>query len=87
MSRWLLIAGDFTPLGGMDRANHALASSLAAAAGREVHLVAHRVWPDLAAQRASSCTACGVRSDRTWSARRSWRPRGSGGRRRSPAAR
>ena len=47
MSRWLLIAGDFTPLGGMDRANYALASSLAAAPGAEVHLVAHRVWPDL----------------------------------------
>ena len=47
MSRWLLIAGDFTPLGGMDRANYALASSLAAAPGADVHLVAHRVWPDL----------------------------------------
>lgn len=53
MSRWLLIAGDFTPLGGMDRANHALASNLAAAPGAEVHLVAHQVWPDLA-------RACGV---------------------------
>jgi glycosyltransferase involved in cell wall biosynthesis len=52
MSRWLLIAGDFTPLGGMDRANHALASSLAAAPGAEVHLVAHQVWPDLARARA-----------------------------------
>jgi glycosyltransferase involved in cell wall biosynthesis len=49
MNRWLLIAGDFTPLGGMDRANHALASSLASH-GAEVHLVAHRVWPDLARQ-------------------------------------
>jgi glycosyltransferase involved in cell wall biosynthesis len=48
MNRWLLIAGDFTPLGGMDRANHALASSLAARPGAEVHLVAHRVWDDLA---------------------------------------
>jgi glycosyltransferase involved in cell wall biosynthesis len=47
MNRWMLIAGDFTPLGGMDRANYALASSLAAPAGAEVHLVAHRVWPDL----------------------------------------
>jgi glycosyltransferase involved in cell wall biosynthesis len=52
MSRWLLIAGDFTPLGGMDRANYALASSLAAAPGAEVHLVAHRVWPDLERERA-----------------------------------
>ena len=48
MTRWAVAAGDFTPLGGMDRANHALARFLAAA-GREVHLVAHRVWPDLAA--------------------------------------
>lgn len=47
MRRWVLIAGDFTPLGGMDRANHALASALAAAPGADVHLVAHRVWPDL----------------------------------------
>lgn len=52
MNRWLLISGDFTPLGGMDRANHALASSLAARPGADVHLVAHRVWPDLE-QRAS----------------------------------
>ncbi|MEO8076518.1 MAG: glycosyltransferase family 4 protein [Acidobacteriota bacterium] len=51
MNRWLLIAGDFTPLGGMDRANHALASSLAAAPGAEVHLVAHRVWRDLEQQK------------------------------------
>src|SRR6266566_784887 len=44
-SRWLLIAGDFTPLGGMDAANHALASYLARE--RDVHLVTHRAWPDL----------------------------------------
>jgi len=25
MNRWMLAAGDFTTLGGMDRANHALA--------------------------------------------------------------
>jgi glycosyltransferase involved in cell wall biosynthesis len=31
----------------MDRANHALARYLAAS-GRDVHLIAHRVWPDLA---------------------------------------
>lgn len=48
MKEWLLIAGDFTPLGGMDRANHALASALAGRPGRLVRLVAHRVWPDLA---------------------------------------
>ena len=48
MKPWVLIAGDFTPLGGMDRANHALAASLAASGDAEVHLVGHRVWPDLA---------------------------------------
>jgi glycosyltransferase involved in cell wall biosynthesis len=49
MPPWLLVAGDFTPLGGMDRANHALASYLARRADAEVHLVAHRAWDDLAA--------------------------------------
>lgn len=48
MSAWLLATGDFTTLGGMDRANHALASYLARH-GRPVHLVAHRVAPDLSA--------------------------------------
>jgi glycosyltransferase involved in cell wall biosynthesis len=43
---WLLIAGDFTPLGGMDRANHALARGLAAR-GHRVSLVTHRAWDDL----------------------------------------
>jgi glycosyltransferase involved in cell wall biosynthesis len=47
MTRWALAAGDFTPQGGMDRANHALARYLAMS-GRDVHLIAHRVWPDLA---------------------------------------
>jgi glycosyltransferase involved in cell wall biosynthesis len=47
MTPWALAAGDFTPHGGMDRANHALAKYLALS-GRDVHLVAHRVWPDLA---------------------------------------
>lgn len=47
MTRWAIATGDFTPLGGMDRANHALARFLALS-GRDVHLVAHRVWPDLA---------------------------------------
>jgi glycosyltransferase involved in cell wall biosynthesis len=39
------VAGDFTPFGGMDAANHALARYLAARG--EVHLVTHRAWPDL----------------------------------------
>ena len=46
MTRWLIVAGDFTPLGGMDAANHALAGYLAARG--DVHLVTHRAWPDLA---------------------------------------
>jgi glycosyltransferase involved in cell wall biosynthesis len=45
---WLIVAGDFTPLGGMDVANHALAKHLAAV-GAEVHLVTHRAWDDLTA--------------------------------------
>ena len=47
MTRWVVATGDFTTLGGMDRANHALAAWLARS-GRETHLVAHRVSPDLA---------------------------------------
>lgn len=47
MTPWLIVAGDLTPLGGMDVANHALARHLAAG-GAEVHLVTHRAWPDLA---------------------------------------
>lgn len=43
---WLIVTGDFSPTGGMDRANHALASFLLRA-GEEVHLVAHRVSDDL----------------------------------------
>ena len=46
MRPWLLVAGDFTPFGGMDAANHALARYLGAR--RDVHLVAHRVAPDVA---------------------------------------
>ena len=46
MTRWAIASGDFTPLGGMDRANYALAGYLART-GRDVHLVAHRAWPDL----------------------------------------
>ncbi len=52
MSEWLLIAGDFTPLGGMDRANHALAMYLSGCPDTRVDLVSHRVWPDLATQSA-----------------------------------
>jgi glycosyltransferase involved in cell wall biosynthesis len=44
---WLIVAGDLTPLGGMDAANHALARYLAPR--DEIHLVTHRAWPDLAA--------------------------------------
>jgi len=44
---WLLVAGDFTPLGGMDIANYELARHLASRA--DVHLVTHRAWPDLCA--------------------------------------
>jgi glycosyltransferase involved in cell wall biosynthesis len=47
MRTWLLVSGDFTPHGGMDMANFALARHLARAA--KVHLVAHDVSPDLAA--------------------------------------
>lgn len=45
---WLVVAGDFVRTGGMDAANHALASYLARA-GRETRLVAHRVDPALRA--------------------------------------
>lgn len=46
MTPWLLVAGDLTPLGGMDAANHALARHLAMR-GDELHVVTHRAWPDL----------------------------------------
>ena len=49
MKPWLVVAGDFTPLGGMDVANLALARHLAER-GHEVHVVAHRVWTDLEQQ-------------------------------------
>src|SRR5258708_29327927 len=47
MTPWALAAGDFTPQGGMDRANHALARYLAMS-GRDGPLVAHPGWPALA---------------------------------------
>jgi glycosyltransferase involved in cell wall biosynthesis len=50
MTEWLVATGDFTVLGGMDRANYALANHLAAR-GERVHLVAHRVAADLAGRR------------------------------------
>jgi glycosyltransferase involved in cell wall biosynthesis len=50
MTPWLLATGDFTTFGGMDRANHALALYLAQHQ-RPVHLVAHRVSPEIAASR------------------------------------
>lgn len=43
----MIVAGDFVRTGGMDAANHALASYLARH-GNETHLVAHRVADDLA---------------------------------------
>jgi glycosyltransferase involved in cell wall biosynthesis len=46
MRPYLLVSGDFTTHGGMDRANHALATYLAER-GHEVHLVAHRAADDL----------------------------------------
>ena len=48
MTTWLIAAGDFVTHGGMDAANHGLARYLASRAGDEIHLVAHRVAPDLA---------------------------------------
>lgn len=53
MTSWLLVAGDFTPLGGMDRANHALAAFLCAQPDTRVHLVTHRAWPDLESRTAA----------------------------------
>ena len=47
MATCLLVSGDFVRTGGMDMANYALASYLARA-GVSVHLVAHRVAPELA---------------------------------------
>src|SRR5262245_54197095 len=39
MTTWLLVSGDFTPLGGMDRANHALAKYIGARHNADIHLV------------------------------------------------
>lgn len=50
MTSWLLASGDFVPVGGMDTANHAFASFLARRDAADVHLVAHRVAPELASR-------------------------------------
>jgi glycosyltransferase involved in cell wall biosynthesis len=47
VTTWLVAAGDFVTHGGMDAANHGLARYLASRDGDDVHLVAHRVAPDL----------------------------------------
>ena len=49
MTTWLIAAGDFVTQGGMDAANHGLAQYLSGREDFEVHLVAHRVAADLAA--------------------------------------
>ncbi len=48
MKSYLVVTGDFVRTGGMDRANFALADYLARQ-GEQVHLVAHRVAPELLA--------------------------------------
>src|SRR5947209_6234857 len=45
---WLIVAGDFSPSGGMDKANYQLAWHLAEGSRVPVHLVAHRVAEPLA---------------------------------------
>lgn len=50
MKSYLLVTGDFVKTGGMDRANFALADYLARQ-GVDLHLVAHRVAPELVSQK------------------------------------
>ena len=50
MTPYTIVTGDFVSTGGMDAANFHLAEYVASA-GREVHLVAHRVAPELQAMR------------------------------------
>jgi glycosyltransferase involved in cell wall biosynthesis len=50
MTSWLLVSGDIAPPGGMDRANYELAAALAARPRSRLHLVAHRVAPELASR-------------------------------------
>ena len=47
MIPWLLVSGDFSPAGGMDRANLALATYLADDPDVELHLVTHRAASEL----------------------------------------
>ena len=47
MIPWLLVSGDFSRAGGMDRANLALATHLADDPDVELHLVTHRAAPEL----------------------------------------
>lgn len=47
MSVYLLVSGDFTPWGGMDRANYELAWYLAEHVGADVHLVSYNVTAPL----------------------------------------
>lgn len=54
---WLLVSGDFTPHGGMDRANLALATHLANRSGVELHIVTHRAAPEVAALGAGAAGA------------------------------
>jgi glycosyltransferase involved in cell wall biosynthesis len=49
MGIYVLVSGDFTPWGGMDRANYELAWHLAQRVGAQVHLVSHYVHPQLVA--------------------------------------
>jgi glycosyltransferase involved in cell wall biosynthesis len=49
MGAYVLVSGDFTPWGGMDRANYELAWHLAHRVGALVHLVSHYVHHPLAA--------------------------------------
>lgn len=48
MRTYVLIAGDFSPWGGMDRANYELAWHIAERVGARVHLVSHAVASPLA---------------------------------------
>jgi glycosyltransferase involved in cell wall biosynthesis len=47
MTRWMIVAGDFRPHGGMDCANHALALTLARQRAIDVAVVTHHASPDL----------------------------------------
>ena len=47
MTPYVIVTGDFTNFGGMDRANYELAWHLADRVGAPVHLIAYRVLPPL----------------------------------------